>query len=495
MPYETIIGLEIHVQLKTKSKMFCGCANEAEPKEPNKNVCPVCMGHPGVLPTINKQAVEWTLMSGLALHCTMPAVSKFDRKNYFYPDLPKGYQISQYDQPLCEEGYLKFKVGEEEKKVQLERIHLEEDAGKLLHPEGADHSLVDYNRASTPLMEIVTKPGLRSPEEARVFLQKLRKLLRYIGVSNADMEKGQLRCDANISLRPEGVKELLPKTEVKNMNSFKAVEQALKYEVARQAEVLDTGKELYQATRGWNDSLGETTEQRTKEGEADYRYFPEPDLPPMTFDNAKIKAIKTKLPELPEERQQRLVKQFGLSQEEAVVLTDERATGEFFEQVLSEAREWIKTFTAKDSVLSQEAKKVVKQTFNWITSPLFKLLNKEGISLEECKITPENFAELMAMIHESKVNSSAAEKVLEVMFAKGSDPSQVVEELDLAQMGDSDELSGIIDKVVADNANSVSDYKAGKENALQFLVGQVMKATKGKADPQVAVELLKKNID
>jgi len=376
----------------------------------------------------------------------------------------------------------------------FERIHLEEDAGKLLHPEGADYSLVDYNRASTPLMEIVTKPCLRSPAEARVFLQELRKLLRYIGVSNADMEKGQLRCDANVSLRPPGVKELLPKTEVKNINSFKAVEQALKYEVIRQAEVLDAGEELYQATRGWNDGLGETVEQRTKEGEADYRYFPEPDLPPLTFNNAKIKAIKTKLPELPEERRSRLIKQFNLSQEEAEVLTGERIVGEFFEQVMSEAREWIKTFAAKDSVLSEEAKKVVKQTLNWITSPLFKLLKQEGISLAECKITPENFAELMAMIHEGKVNSSAAEKVLEVMFTKGSDPSQVVEELDLVQMGDSDELSGIIDKVVADNTDSVNDYQAGKENALQFLVGQVMAATKGKADPQVAVELLKKKI-
>ncbi|NQV13677.1 MAG: Asp-tRNA(Asn)/Glu-tRNA(Gln) amidotransferase subunit GatB [Parcubacteria group bacterium] len=494
MPYETIIGLEIHVQLKTKSKMFCGCPNEAEPKEPNQNVCPVCMGHPGVLPTINKQAVEWTIMSGQALHCDIPTESKFDRKNYFYPDLPKGYQISQYDKPLCGEGYLEIKDDGETKKIELERIHLEEDAGKLLHPDGANYSLVDYNRASTPLMEIVTKPDIRAPQEARVFLQKLRKILLYIGVSNADMEKGQLRCDANISLRPEGAKELLPKTEIKNLNSFKAVEQALLYEVGRQTEVLDAGKELHQATRGWNDDLSETVEQRTKEGEADYRYFPDPDLPPLTFTKEQLDKIKQGLPELPEERRERLEKQFGLKSEEAEMLVDDRAVGEFFENVISEAQEWINSFEGKDEVLSEEAQKVIKQTFNWITSPLFKLLNKEGISLADCKITAENFAELMAMIHEGKVNSSAAEKVLEVMFAKGSDPSQVVEELDLAQLGDSDELSGIIDKVIADNPGPVEDYKAGKENALQFMVGQVMAATKGKADPQVAGEALKKKI-
>ncbi|MFH2105536.1 MAG: Asp-tRNA(Asn)/Glu-tRNA(Gln) amidotransferase subunit GatB [Parcubacteria group bacterium] len=494
MPYETIIGLEIHVQLKTKSKMFCSCPNKAEPTEPNKNVCSVCLGHPGVLPTINKQAVEWTIMSGQALHCDIPTESKFDRKNYFYPDLPKGYQISQYDKPLCGEGYLEIKDEGEIKKVRLERIHLEEDAGKLLHPDGANYSLVDYNRASTPLMEIVTKPDIRTPQEARIFLQKLRKILLYIGVSNADMEKGQLRCDANISLRPEGYKELLPKTEIKNLNSFKAVEQALLYEVGRQTEVLDAGKELHQATRGWNDDLGETVEQRTKEGEADYRYFPDPDLPPLTFTKEQLDKIRTSLPELPEERRQRLEKQYGLKTEEAEMLVDDRAVGEFFENVISEAQEWIKSFEGKDEVLSEEAKKVIKQTFNWITSPLFKLLNKEGISLADCKVTAENFAELMAMIHEGKVNSSAAEKVLAVMFTKGSDPSQVVEDLDLAQLGDSDELSGIIDKVVADNPGPVGDYKAGKGNALQFMVGQVMAATKGKADPQVAREALKGKI-
>ena len=494
MKYETIIGLEIHVQLKTKSKMFCGCPNEAEPAEPNQNVCPVCMGHPGVLPTINKQAVEWTIMSGQALHCQIPAESKFDRKNYFYPDLPKGYQISQYDQPLCGEGYLEVEVAAGTKKVGLERIHLEEDAGKLLHPEGADHSLVDYNRASTPLMEIVTKPDIRSPEEARLFLQKLRKILRYIGVSNADMEKGQLRCDANISLRPTGAKELLPKTELKNMNSFKAIEQALRYEVGRQTEALDAGEELYQATRGWNESLGESVEQRVKEGEADYRYFPDPDLPPLTFTKAQLKKIATKLPELPEARQQRLVEQYGLPAQDAKLLVDERAVGEFFENVISEAREWIKSFEGKSNVLSAEAKKVIKQTFNWITSPLFKLLKKEGISLEKCKITAENFAELMAMIQQGQVNSSAAEKILEVMFAKGSDPSQVVEEMDLGQIGDEGELEKIIEKIMAANPDPVNDLKSGKENALQFLVGQVMKETKGKADPQIVQKLFKEKI-
>jgi aspartyl-tRNA(Asn)/glutamyl-tRNA(Gln) amidotransferase subunit B len=494
MTYETIIGLEIHVQLKTKSKMFCGCRNEAEPKEPNKNICPVCMGHPGVLPVINRQAVEWTIMSGLALSCQIAGFSKFDRKNYFYPDLPKGYQISQYDQPLCGEGFLEFDINGKRKKVSLERIHLEEDAGKLLHPGGVDYSLVDYNRAGTPLMEIVTKPDLRSPQEARVFLQELRKIMRYIGVSNADMEKGQLRCDANISLREKGSKEFLPKTEIKNMNSFKAVERALEYEVERQAEVLDSGGKLHQATRGWDETKEVTVEQRVKEEEADYRYFSEPDLPPLSFSDEEIKRIKDKLPEMPAARKKRFIDQLGLSEKEAEILTAERATGEFFEEVISEAREWIKSFEVKEKVLSEEAKKVIKLTSNWIISRLFGLLKEKGMIMEQCKISSENFAELMSMIYKNKISSSAAQKVLQVMFERGADPSQVVEEMNLAQISSKEDIEKIVDTVIKNNPWSVQDYKKGKTQALQYLVGQVMSLTQGKADPKVAAEVLKKKL-
>lgn len=491
MNYETIIGLEIHVQLKTKSKMFCSCPNISEPKEPNINICPICMGHPGVLPVINKQAVEWTIMAGYALDCIINKESKFDRKNYFYPDLPKGYQISQYDQPFCGEGYLEVELEGKKKKVRLERIHLEEDAGKLIHPKGANYSLVDYNRASTPLMEIVTKPSIRSSQEAKVFLQELRKILRYIGVSNADMEKGQLRCDANISLREFGTTELLPKTEVKNLNSFKAVEQALIYEESRQASVLDEGGKLYQATRGWDESRAETVEQRTKEGEADYRYFPEPDLPPISFTDDKLKKIKANLPELPQTRKDRFIKQFELKEEDATILTQDRVTGEYFEAVISESKEWLKSFKNKDKLLSKEAEDIIKLSTNWIITRLFALLKDSGTSIEDCKITAENFAELMSMIAQNKISSQNAIKVLKIMFDEGSDPSQIIDEYGLTQVSDQGELEKIINQAIKANPYSVKDYREGKEQALKFMIGQVMAATKGKADPKLAGDLLK----
>ncbi len=495
MQYETIIGLEIHVQLKTKSKMFCSCPNEAEPKEPNINICPICMGHPGVLPVINSQAVEWTIMAGQALHCRINKQAKFDRKNYFYPDLPKGYQISQYDQPFCGAGYLEIEIGGQKRKISLERIHLEEDAGKLIHPEGANYSLVDYNRASTPLMEIVTKPDIRSPEEAKIFLQTLRKILKYIGVSDADMEKGQLRCDANISLREKGAKTLLPKTEVKNMNSFKAVEKALAYEQNRQADVLDEGGELYQATRGWDENKGETIEQRVKEGEADYRYFPEPDLPPLEFSDAKIAQIFKNLPELPEDRKNRFMEQFEINGNDAEILIQEREVGEYFEAVISESKEWVQSLKGENKEISTEAKEIIKLATNWIITRLFALLKEKNISLADCKITPENFAELMAMIAHKKISAQNAVKVLKIMFDHGSDPSQVIDEQGLAQVSDEGELNKIIAQVIIANPYSVKDFQAGKKQALQFLIGQVMAATKGKADPKTAGEMLKAKIE
>ena len=495
MILETIIGLEIHVQLKTKSKMFCSCDNKSDNTRPNTNVCPICMGHPGVLPKANRQAIEWTIMTGHALNCKIPETSKFDRKNYFYPDLPKGYQISQFNEPLCQGGYLDIKVNNENRRIDLERIHLEEDAGKLTHSTNQDYSLVDYNRSSTPLMEIVTKPDFRDPVETKIFLQKLKKIIRYINVSDADMEKGQLRCDANISLKPINNKELSPKTELKNMNSFKAVEKALIYEVKRQAELWEQGNpSKKQTTRLWNEKSGTTHEMRSKEESHDYRYFPEPDLTPLRLDPKWIAKLKQTLPELPAEKKQRFIKQFELSDKEADLIISNRLISEYFENVITETNSWIEELKQTEKISNKEYPKIIKLVFNWITSELFALLKQVKISISNCKITPENFAELCAMIYANKISSSTAQKVLKIMFDKGSDPSQVVDEQNLAQVSDEKELDLISEKVIKANPKPVQDYKSGNENALQFLVGQIMKETKGKANPKIVINILKKKL-
>lgn len=492
---ETIIGLEIHVQLKTKSKMFCSCDNNAEGKQPNSLVCPVCMAHPGTLPAINRQAVEWTVMTGLALNCNISEDSKFDRKNYFYPDLPKGYQISQFDQPLCIGGYFNILVNGQNKRINLERIHLEEDAGKLTHSKSLGASLVDYNRASTPLMEIVTKPDFRSPLEAKIFLQELRNLVRYINVSNADMEKGHLRCDANISMRPIGTTELSAKTELKNMNSFKAVEKALIYEVNRQTKLWQENcQPKYSTTRLWNDDQEQTIEMRTKEASHDYRYFPEPDLPPLKLDQEWVKDLKQKLPELPQAKKIRFIKQFGLSEKEVNLLISNRLISEYFEDVLTETRAWVDDLKQKEDDSEKTYKELVKVVSNWLTSKLFALLNSEKVSISNCKITPENFAELCAMLYTNKISSSVGQQVLKIMFDKGSDPSQVVEEQNLGQVSDEKELDTILDKLIAENPKPVADFKSGNKNALQFFIGLVMKETKGKANPKVVIEILTKKL-
>lgn len=490
---ETIIGLEIHVQLKTKSKMFCSCDNNAEGKKPNSLVCPVCMAHPGTLPVINRQAVEWTVMTGLALNCEIPENSKFDRKNYFYPDLPKGYQISQYDMPLCSGGYLSILVDGKNKKINLERIHLEEDAGKLTHTNSG--SLVDYNRTGTPLMEIVTKPDFRSAQEAKIFLQELRNLVRYINVSDADMEKGHLRCDANISLRPEGAKELSAKTELKNMNSFKAVEKALNFEVSRQTKLWqENDQPKCSSTRLWDDNQEVTREMRTKEGSHDYRYFPEPDLPPLILDSVWVSKLKQKLPELPQAKKERFIKQFGLSEKETQLIISNRLISEYFENVLTETRSWVDELKQTPDISDKTYKEIVKLVSNWLTSKLFALLNSEKISISQCKITAENFAELCAMLYTNKISSSAGQKVLKIMFEKGSDPSQVVEEQNLGQVSNEKELDVILDKLIKENPKPVADFKAGNKNTLQFFVGLAMKETKGKANPKVVIEILNKKL-
>jgi len=486
MKYISIIGLEIHIELNTKSKMFCSCLNDPNERHPNVNVCPVCMGHPGTLPVINKEAVRKVIKTGLALNCQIPETSKFDRKNYFYPDLPKGYQISQYDRPFCKQGFLEI----DDKKIRITRVHLEEDTGRLIHPEGEDHSLVDFNRAGIPLMELVTEPDLNSAKEARKFAQELQLILRYLGVSDADMEKGQLRAEVNISLS-KGQK-LGTKVEIKNLNSFKTVERAIDYEVERQARVLDAGKKVVQETRGWNETKGITFSQREKEEAHDYRYFPEPDLPTLQFPKSFIQEIKAEIPELPQQRRERLAKEYSLDEKAIEIFTYYKNLGEYFEKVMSELRNWVKEAEIREKISEEEFLKLTKLAVNYIITDLQGLLKGASITEEDFLITPENFAEFVSLIYRGKISSKIAKQVLEEMFKTGADPSHIIEEKGLSQLTDEGEIEKIIKGVIAKNPKAIKDYKKGKETALQFLVGQVMAATKGRAKPDTVQQLLKK---
>ncbi len=485
--YKVTIGMEIHVELKTDSKMFCSCKNELGlDKEPNKNICEVCTAQPGTLPVPNEKAVRFVQLAGLALNCNLRKESKFDRKNYFYPDIPKGYQISQYDQPLCEKGELKING----KKIGVTRIHLEEDTGKLTHPKGVDYSLVDFNRAGVPLMELVTEPDFDNGEEARIFCQKLQQICRYIEISDADMEKGQMRCEANISLYKDGEDRLSgTKVEVKNINSFKFVEKAINYEIKRQMETLESGKKVIQETRGWDANHNKTLSQRVKETAADYRYFPEPDIPPMKFSDEYIEKLKRKLPELPDKKLKRFLSEYGLDEKDVELLVNEREIANFFEKVVSEIEEKIKS-----KEISSDKNKVIRLAVNYFNTELRKYLFENQEKIQDIKITPENYAELMGIVADGKINSSTAQTVLLEMYETGVDPSQIIEEKNLAQMNDGGELEKIILSIIEKNPESVTDYKNGKDNALKFLMGQVMKETKGKANPQVAMEILKKKI-
>lgn len=488
--------------------MFCGCDNHAEDAPPNTAVCPVCMGHPGTLPVTNRQAVAWGVRVGLALNCEIPEHSKFDRKNYFYPDLPKGYQISQYDEPIAKSGYFEFFVPTKEKnerttaRVRITRAHLEEDAAKLLHgSEGA--SFVDFNRAGTPLVEIVTEPDFHSPLEAKTFLQELRLLMRYLKVSDADMEKGNLRCDANISLRPViddpkkekgSALQLYPKTEIKNINSFRAVERALEYEIERQTRIWEEGGPLMvSTTRGWNDQKQVTEEQRTKEAAHDYRYFPEPDLP--TLELAEIaERMRQTLPELPQARRRRFVDEYGFPAADARTLTDDPELAEYAEQVISELAEWLKTLPEVDGgaeeIWEKHKAKLAKLVSGWLLSKLGGAMAEEKVAMKTLKITPENFAELIAMIYGNKISSSAAQTILLEMMRTGADPSHVMEEKNLGQMSDEGELETVVKRVLAHHPQQIQDYKAGKVQVIKFLVGVVMKETEGRANPKRAEELL-----
>jgi aspartyl-tRNA(Asn)/glutamyl-tRNA(Gln) amidotransferase subunit B len=479
--YETVIGLEVHCQLITKSKMFCGCSADYSGAEPNTHVCPVCMGMPGVLPVINERAIEYIVMTGLALNCRISEFSKFDRKNYPYPDLMKGYQISQYDLPVCKDGWLEIEVGGERKRVGITRVHMEEDTARLLHrvdpASGEGYSLIDINRSGTPLMEIVSEPDMRSPEEAREYLVRLRQILRYIGVSEANMEEGNFRCDANISLRPEGSPTFGTKVEIKNMNSFRAVHDALAFEEVRQAELLDRGERIVQETRGWVDERQVTVSQRSKEEANDYRYFPEPDLPPLRLSREFVERVRAQLPELPEQRRERFAT-LGLTPYEAATLTEARDRADYFEE----------TMRALAGELDEA--RAAKLAANWTLGEVARWQNATGKDLDALRVSPEGLAELILLAERGKITAAVAKEVFEQMADTGRSATSIVEEGGLAQIGGEDELREIARDVINANEKAVADYRAGKQAAIQALVGQVMRQTRGRANPQVARELL-----
>jgi len=485
--YETVIGLEVHVQLQTRSKMYCRCSADYANTPPNTHVCPICMGMPGVLPVINKQAVEYTIMTALAVNCEIPESAKFDRKNYPYPDLMKGYQISQYDMPFSRNGWLEVEVEGARKRVGITRVHLEEDVAKLVHRQneaGETYSLVDVNRAGVPLMEIVSEPDIRSPEEARQYLMKMRQILRYIGVSEANMEEGSFRCDANISLRPMGATELGAKVEVKNMNSFRAVFRALSFEVDRQREVLEAGRTPVQETRGWVEDAGRTVSQRTKEYAHDYRYFPEPDLPPLRLDRDYVESIRAQLPELPDAKERRFMTDYGLSEYEAHLLTETRARADFFDTCLSPLS------GAEPEAVKQRAKAVS----NWMLGDFARLLNQADIDVEQAKVEPQSLYDMISLIEQGAISGKGAKAVFEVMFKTGKPPADVVRELGLTQISGEEEIAAVVDKVLAANPKAVDDFRSGKEEAAKFLVGQVMKETRGRANPGMVNDLLRRKL-
>jgi aspartyl-tRNA(Asn)/glutamyl-tRNA(Gln) amidotransferase subunit B len=472
--YETVIGLEVHVELSTKTKIFCGCSTEFG-APPNTHTCPVCLGHPGVLPVLNREAVNYAIKAAMALNCEIAEYSKFDRKNYFYPDLPKAYQISQYDQPIGKNGWIEIEVNGKKKRIGITRVHLEEDAGKLNHQEGGEGSLVDFNRVGVPLIEIVSEPDLRSPAEAKAYLEKLRTILLYTGVSDVKMEEGSLRCDANISLRPVGSSKFGTKTELKNLNSFRNVERALEYEQARQAELLERGERVVQMTLRWLENENRTKLMRSKEEAHDYRYFPEPDLVRLHIDEAWKEEIRRSLPELPDARKERYTREFGLSDYDANILIAAKEVADFFEQTV-------------------EAGAEPKLASNWIATEILGYLNAEGKELSEIPVTPEHLADMIKLIQEGTISTKIAKQVLKEMLETGKEPKRIVEEKGLVQISDEGQLKEIVAQVLASNQQSVEDYRNGKDRALGFLVGQVMKATRGKANPQLVNKLILEEI-
>ncbi|NMB47981.1 Asp-tRNA(Asn)/Glu-tRNA(Gln) amidotransferase subunit GatB [Candidatus Kuenenbacteria bacterium] len=486
------IGLEIHTQLKTKSKMFCRCANTSaqigvSELAPNSHICPICTGQPGTLPAINMEAVKMVVKAGLALECVIAKHSKFDRKNYFYPDLPKGYQISQYDQPLCTNGILIFGHS----RIGIERIHLEEDTGRLIHDQSETESLVDLNRAGIPLMELVTKPDIHSAAEAKEFCQELQKILRQLDISDADMEKSQMRCEVNISL--SSTHKLGTKVEIKNLNSFKAVERSIEYEIMRQSKLLAAGEEIIQETRGWNDREQATYSQRSKEDAHDYRYFPEPDLPPLVLTAEEIQKIKNELPELPQAKAARFVDQYAFSLTDAKLIINDKKLADFTEQTMSELQSWLADL---DEIALEESDpwekykgKLSKLVANWLINKLPPLLAAKGKTLDSTPLTPENFAEFITLIYKNKINSKNAVDILALMVENGGDPTSILADQGLRLLENIGDLAPLVDKIIADNPGQVEQFKKGKTALLQFFLGQLMKGTRGQANPKMAEEL------
>jgi len=471
--YEAVIGLEVHVELKTHSKLFCGCSTEFG-QEPNTQVCPICLGLPGAVGVLNNKVVELATKAGLALNCTIGTYTWFDRKNYYYPDLPKGFQISQVFRPIAYQGYLDIDVNGGTKRVNITRAHIEEDPGKLVHSGGSitnsNYSCVDYNRSGMPLIEIVSEPEMHSGEEAKAYLEKLKAILEYIGVSDVKMEQGSLRCDANVSVRPVGTTTLGTKAEIKNMNSFRSVQYAIEYEVERQIDVIEDGGRIIQETRGWDENQGITLSMRNKEN-PDYRCFIEPELTPIELTEEWIEQVANTIPELPDARRKRLVDEHGLPEYDAGVITSSLALAEFFDATLEEYPN-------------------AKTISNWIMGEILRLLNAHNMELNEAKITSNGLADLLKLIEEGAISNKMAKEVIEVMFEEGKDPYQIVKEKGMSQISDEGHLAQIIVEVIAKNPKSVADFQAGKKQAIGFLVGQVMKTTKGQANPGVVNTML-----
>lgn len=479
--FEVVIGLEVHSQLLTKSKMFCGCSTNYANTPPNTHVCPICMGMPGVLPVINAEAVTYTIMTGLALECSIPAFAKFDRKSYHYPDLMKGYQISQYDIPLCSNGHLTINLHGQQRRIGITRVHLEEDTARSHHH--GDYSLIDVNRAGTPLMEIVSEPDMRSPEEARLYMQKLREILIYLGVSSGRMEEGSLRCDANISVRPRGQQKLGVKTEIKNMNSFRSVERALEYEAKRQIAVIRDGGSIRQETRGWVETKGITVLQRVKEFADDYRYFPEPDLPPLLISSEQVDEIRARLPELPGARRNRYQSAYGISEQDANVMTEDKQIGDYFEQVIA---------------LSPNAdrKTRAKVASNWVLSEVVRLVNANGVAIQDSPLPPKAVANLLDLLDQERITGKQAKEILDEAFSSGELPEEIVARKGIKPpISDQTMLGPILEEVIAANPKAVADYRKGKVNAVQSLIGQVMKQTRGQAKADIVRTLLLQKLD
>ncbi len=481
MGNDTVIGLEIHVQLLTKTKIFCNCSTDYFDQEPNSHTCPVCLGLPGSLPVLNKKAVDFAILTALALNCHINESNIFHRKNYFYPDLPKAYQISQFDRPLAENGFLEIRTEKsaESRNIRINRAHMEEDAGKLIHLERdgkTSSSLVDYNRSGIPLLEIVTEPDIQSSEEAIVFLQTLRSIVQYLGVCDGNLERGSMRCDANISIRNKENGELGTKTELKNMNSFRAIRQALDFEITRQRRLIEQGGKVLQETRRWDESSGKTVFMRSKEEALDYRYFPEPDLLPLFISQSWIEGIKNNIPELPDERKERFMEDYKLPHYDANRLVEVKPLGDYFERAAKNYNNY-------------------KQLANWILGELLCYLGQENIDIDKSPITPVALIELLELIDRGVISGKIAKNIFEEMFKTGQSAALLVEKSGSTQISNKDEIDDIIEKVVRDNCETVQDYISGKEKAIHFLVGQVMKYTRGRAQPDMVLSLLRERID